>query len=268
MRMSTERRRYRASRWVLVTALSALAPAAAAEVPRFDHRIEAHAGRSCTDCHRLAATDWRRASPAPGGGHAPCIDCHADAWRASSTWVPLCVTCHRLDGRGRPRSARFWAPRQRGPSDFWLAAFDHGAHRARAAAGEADAGCRACHAGPDRADGFARPGHGACASCHGQPDGPAPTMARCTDCHRPRGDALIPPAASGVEHAYRMTAGFDHRRHAPHGARCADCHAVDPPAGAVVPLPHKPACSGCHDGSTAFAVTGTRCRSCHVVSER
>lgn len=231
-----------------------LASPSGAEVPVFRHA--AHGDRACTDCHRLARGDARRLAPAPGGGHHPCTDCHAEQWRAASTWTPFCVTCHRLDDRGRPRSARFWAARPRGKGDFVLAGFDHAGH-ARAT------GCGECHRGPSRADGFARPGHVECAKCHGGDAQPA--MSACAGCHVPGAGGA--PAASTVADPYRVDRGFDHRRHARHGAACGDCHPVEVAVGAAVPRPPKVRCARCHDGGAAFAVTGHACGRCHVARE-
>jgi hypothetical protein len=53
--------------------------------------------------------------------------------------------------------------------------------------------------------------------------------------------------------------------HATHTAPCATCH-VDMSAPSIADLatPAKATCAGCHEGRTAFKLTGTTCTRCHV----
>jgi c(7)-type cytochrome triheme protein len=90
--------------------------------------------------------------------------------------------------------------------------------------------------------------------------GVAPTLATCGGCH------TLGLAAARVHDRelapWSVRRAFDHGAHT--GSACASCHvdvaAADP---AAMPTPAKATCAPCHDGKTAFKLTGTSCKRCH-----
>ena len=96
--------------------------------------------------------------------------------------------------------------------------------------------------------------------CHAQGGGPAPALDACDGCHRlGRATARIAKRAADP---WSVRKSFDHRAHP--GA-CKSCH-VDLQGADVIalPVPPKPTCASCHDGTVAFKLTGTSCTRCHL----
>ena len=64
-----------------------------------------------------------------------------------------------------------------------------------------------------------------------------------------------------------MRRASDHAFHARTGGQplaCATCHGDLRGADATaLPTPGKATCAPCHDGTTAFKLTGTHCARCH-----
>jgi hypothetical protein len=90
--------------------------------------------------------------------------------------------------------------------------------------------------------------------------GPAPRLGQCDGCHRAgRADARERERAADP---WSVRKAFEHGAHP--GA-CTTCHS-DLRGGDVVTLavPAKQACESCHEGTTAFKLTGTTCTRCHV----
>lgn len=243
--------------------------------PPFDHR--SHLGlmtkdtaltaeavaNQCTKCHAISSSG----SPiAPGQGHAPCGDsgCHADEFGAQG--ATICAGCHI--------GAEPWRPLHRdrsytGPSQFGVA-FSHANHAPRG-----DRACATCHpfgdrvasagTGAGRAD-----GHLGCGgtSCHPATGWGAPlaSLAECDRCHVVATAALRPKPVS----AWSVRSQFRHETHAASFAvavACTSCH-MDVEAAATtldIAPPRKATCLGCHDGKTAFKVTGHSCSRCHGV---
>jgi hypothetical protein len=58
---------------------------------------------------------------------------------------------------------------------------------------------------------------------------------------------------------------FDHRAHP---GECTGCHSNLHGSDVVkLATPPKQACESCHEGKTAFKLTGTTCTRCHVGSK-
>ncbi len=210
----------------------------------------------CATCHRLAK-DGALAEPR----HAPCSDsgCHRDEFAKESP--AICGSCHTGWEPWRPLHVD---PRAVGTTEFG-ARFDHRAH------GDTVAACERCHRA-GTASGGALPvlaGHAACAGsrCHDRGGAAKPPRSRCADCHqrgleRARADARI-------RAPWSVRARFDHRPHrtGADGADvpCTRCHtrAAQATDVATMPTPAKPTCAPCHNGTTAFKLTGHSCSRCH-----
>jgi c(7)-type cytochrome triheme protein len=225
------------------------APATAWSVFRSDARF-VHAGshqaamtRPCATCHPLSP-----AGEPLVAGHAACAECHLPEFSAREPRI--CGACHNGSEPWRhlPPDRPYPAATEFG------ATLDHARHVGA---------CTACHA-LTTSDAQLRPprGHAACtgAGCHAVATGPAPTLAACEGCH-----ALGRAAARAHD---RELAPWSVRRtfaHASHAASACDvCHTDVSGAGVeAMPTPGKPTCAPCHDGKTAFKLTGTGCKRCH-----
>ena len=221
---------------------------------RFSH--DAHAARlaidACATCHVLD----RRGQPAPAG-HAACAACHADDFAARAPTT--CGACHVATEPWRPlRADRLPPP----ASDFGVE-LPHVAH--------ATIACTTCHQLTTTTRELRPPrGHAACAGagCHRVGAGPAPRLDACSACHqrgleRRRED-------DGAARPWSVRARFRHDRHAtdPRTATplpCVTCHAGVAAAAALAAIrpPGKPECAPCHDGKTAFKLSGHGCARCH-----
>ncbi len=213
---------------------------------------------ACATCHPVG----------PGGallgrpGHDACFGaCHT----LSPPQEDVCSACHDPADLAARRTTVGFPPYKLDP-DFGLT-LSHAAH------GLAGAACTSCH----RVPGTAAPPkpskpHTRCASCHAGKVAAVP-MTSCVSCH---------PAAFGANALPRLQRGpfhvgpaFDHRRHAARtraattggGAlACATCHGgIASATGLELPSPATATCAvaGCHDGTAAFATTGS-CRRCHT----
>ncbi len=100
---------------------------------------------------------------------------------------------------------------------------------------------------------------------------PAPQLGACESCHQlGLADKRI---AIRTTLSWSVRAKFDH---APHrvgrdgsAIACTSCH--DDLHGDVLAqlaAPKKASCQPCHDGGTAFKLTGTTCTRCHVGAPR
>jgi c(7)-type cytochrome triheme protein len=214
-----------------------------APVRGFEH--SAHLARGmkedCAACHVLDADG--RPRPVP---HPACTSCHAADFRTSQPTT--CGACHVGNEPWRPLRAD--APR-RLRTEFG-AIFSHAGHTV----GE----CKTCHTGipggPERRIGV---GHAACAACHQQT---APALAACTGCHQL---GLLPQRDTRrVNDPWSAAMQFRHDSN--HAIACARCHPTAAAARTVdvIETPKKPACEGCHEGKTAFKMTGHDCAGCHA----
>ncbi|HUJ63847.1 MAG TPA: cytochrome c3 family protein [Kofleriaceae bacterium] len=198
--------------------------------------------RPCTACHALAGTETAVA------GHAACVGgaCHTKDFGEREP--KICGACHNATEPWRPLVADRALPAR---TEFG-ATLDHRSHRGA---------CTSCHVLRTEATQLRTPrGHVACTSagCHAAAAGPAPRIGECAGCHQlGRADARESARAKDPWSVRRL---FDH---AAHPGACTTCH-VDMTAADVVALasPPKPTCAPCHDGKTAFKLTGT-CTRCH-----
>lgn len=224
----------------------------------FSHAAHRARGLSlpCATCHRMTA-DGTLAQPR----HAPCSDsgCHRDQFAMESP--SICGTCHTGWEPWRPLHVDRHAA---GTSEFG-ARFDHRAH------GDTTTSCERCHrAGPDTAGALpVLAGHAACSgpACHDRTGAAKPPLSRCDDCHQL---GLERQRAAARDRApWSVRERFDHRAHRtdPTGAAvaCTRCHtrAAQSTDVATMPTPAKPTCAPCHDGKTAFKLTGHACSRCH-----
>ena len=216
-------------------------PALAVErlpVEQFRHAL--HAKAPCASCHKVAGNE------VTSTGHAACVACHGDEF--GSRKPRICLACHSSIEPWRHLIVDRLPP----PASEFGADLEHGVH---------DRPCASCHS-LDTATHQLRPprGHGACSGCHLASTGPAPHLDDCTGCHtaglQSARDVIRRGAAWSVRQRFR---------HATHGAACAACH-VDMSAKSIANLatPAKEACAHCHEGRTAFKLTGTTCTRCHV----
>lgn len=225
------------------------------EIQRFDvrysHTAPHHAAiqAPCTACHPLGTTGEVLVS-----GHGPCTSCHADEFGKRDP--KICFACHNAIEPWRPLVADRLPPER---TEFG-ARLDHGTHRGA---------CTGCHTLATSAVQLRPPrGHRACttAGCHAVEGGPAPRLVACESCHQ--------LGLSNERIARRMAAAWSVRSqfdHTPHvrgadGATiaCTTCH--EDLAGAsltALASPRKQTCVPCHDGRTAFSLTGTGCTRCH-----
>jgi predicted CXXCH cytochrome family protein len=218
---------------------------------RFSHVRPEHmsASLSCAGCHPID-----RSGEVLVASHAACIACHADDF--SKRTPTTCGACHTATEPWRPLVADR-LPRE---STEFGATLDHAKH---------PGACATCHTLRTVSSQLRPPrGHRACttAGCHATSGGPAPQIGACESCH-----ALglsTRRVAMRTQPAWSVRTTFDHAPHlrAKDGSAvaCTACH--DDLSGASVlalPGPAKKTCVPCHDGVTAFKLTGTTCTRCH-----
>jgi c(7)-type cytochrome triheme protein len=216
---------------------------------RYAHATHRAVQLPCSACHPL-----RPSGEVATAGHAPCATCHADDFGRRQPRI--CGACHNgtepwralIADRGPPETTEFGA------------ALDHAKH---------PGDCTRCHALTTAAAQLRPPrGHRACTgkACHAVTGGPAPALSACERCHR-EGLARDRQAAR-LAAPWSVRRAFDHAAHARTGddqpLACATCHGdLRGPDPAALPTPAKATCAPCHDGTTAFKLTGTRCTRCH-----
>jgi c(7)-type cytochrome triheme protein len=216
---------------------------------RYSHATHAAVTLACAACHPLG----KSGEPAVVG-HAPCVTCHADDFGRREPRI--CGACHNgtepwralVADRGPPERTEFGAT------------LDHMRH---------PGDCARCHALTTPAAQLRPPhGHRACSGsgCHAVTGGPAPALGACERCHRP-GLARDRQAAR-LAAPWSVRRSFDHAAHARTGdgrpIACGTCHGDLRGADiAGLATPQKPTCAPCHDGTTAFKLTGTTCTRCH-----
>jgi Cytochrome c7 and related cytochrome c len=238
-------------------------PAAFYPVPRptkrFDHRKHqaplAAAGTAvteCQGCHRIAAGTGAAAAVA-GADHAACASCHAEDFGAAQPTT--CGACHSSTEPWRHLRADRLPPDD---TEFG-ARMDHGKHPQP---------CQRCHV-LDTATRQLRPprDHSACtgAGCHQLAGGALPRLSECAECHRQ--DLVADRTRQRARAPWSVRHRFDHARHrlAKDGspAACTSCHTQLLGSLSSMAVPTKSACEPCHDGTTAFSVTGVSCNRCH-----
>jgi len=216
---------------------------------RYSHATHSAVQLPCATCHPLG-----KSGEVSVVGHRPCAACHADDFGRRQPRI--CGACHNgtepwralVADRGPPEGTEFGAT------------LDHARH---------PGACERCHALTTAATQLRPPrGHRSCTGtgCHTQTGGPAPSLGDCERCHRP-GLARARQAAR-LAAPWSVRRSFDHAMHARTGdgrpVGCDACH-VDLRGADVTGLatPAKASCAPCHDGTTAFKLTGTTCTRCH-----
>ncbi|MDB4946608.1 MAG: Cytochrome c family protein [Labilithrix sp.] len=244
---------------------------------RFDHKLHAAQGASCTTCHPGAVTSTSVADHLTPKG-TTCDGCHGTKHddpnhvAAGPEANGACVTCHLgyHEGDGN-KVARFEIPRAN-------MRFDHRTHAAR------NIGCAQCHGDVQEIDLATRdqlPRMRGCIGCHQHPDAAArgDAKAACETCHLPagpqEGGRIRTMFPSGTLEPPRWLHNAQHtpdflQRHklvaASDSQFCASCHKEE-------------YCTACHDGRVRprsihpsdylnmHAVEGRlatqKCTSCH-----
>jgi hypothetical protein len=212
---------------------------------RFSHAQHRQNGidmAACGGCH-APGEDGQKVH-AGRDEHRPCQGCHAAEFRRAG--AKLCLGCHQ---HGEPFTPNPLRPPARDGNEWRLIETPHPPHIAARLA------CGVCH--PDEAglSDAPRADHALCGRCH-KTGAPTP-LSRCAGCHVP----VATPRVSRPLRAWSTRAAFrhddTHRKD-----NCATCHL----AGGAADLtpPRMAACAErCHDGATAFKVTGFGCARCH-----
>jgi hypothetical protein len=202
---------------------------------------------SCATCHAL---DGRGEAPAPP--HRACADagCHQHDFEIQAP--KICGACH---GAIEP-----W--RKLRPDALPKRETEFGATMPHARHATLDRACDACHS-LDNGRRERRPprGHASCtgAGCHAESDGPTPRLSACATCHRP---GLVSERVQlRLSAKWSVRGRFDHDAHAT--TDCVTCHDQVSSTDALPEPPAKARCGTCHDGTTAFKMTGHGCAKCH-----
>ncbi|HVK84555.1 MAG TPA: cytochrome c3 family protein [Kofleriaceae bacterium] len=222
--------------------------------PRFTHLRTEHAQGACASCHPLTP-----AGEVLVAGHAPCAACHADDFGKRDPLI--CRACHNTTDPWR----KLVADRLPREDTEFGASLPHAAH-----AGD----CKRCHSLRTQTAQLRPPrGHRAClgSGCHAPTGGPAPQLTACEGCHTLELASRRMLARLGAPWSTRAT--FDHATHAVgkdgRELACKSCHEdLSAPDLLRLAAPKKAACATCHDGTTAFKLTGTTCTRCHPGAKR
>lgn len=200
----------------------------------------------CSTCHTVS-----KGNEVSTVGHAPCATCHADDFMRRDP--KYCGACHNSIEPWRKLIA------DRPPTDRT----EFGATLSHTSAAHQKP-CDTCHT-LATSDSQLRPprGHKACtgSGCHTATGGPVPSLTQCESCHRQ--GMLSDRTQMRLAAAWSVRKQF---RHATHGATtCISCHTdLSAPTVDALTTPAKPTCAGCHNGGTAFKLTGTGCVRCHT----
>jgi len=201
---------------------------------------------ACATCHAL---DARGEAPAPP--HRACADtaCHQRDFEIQAP--EICGACHGAIEPWRKLRADALPKVE---TEFG-AAMPHARHA------DLDRACDACHS-LDNGRRQRRPprGHASCtgAGCHAESAGPAPRLTACATCHRP--GLVSDQVQERLSAEWSVRARFDHDSHT---TDCVVCHDQVARTDALPAPPTKARCGACHDGSTAFKMTGHGCARCH-----
>ena len=205
-------------------------------------------GLPCAGCHPLGKTGEALVS-----GHAPCVACHATDFGLRK--ATICGACHIGTEPWRPLVADNLPAEV---TEFGVT-LDHRKHTGA---------CTSCHSLSTTATELRPPrGHRACSTsgCHATTGGPAPQLSDCASCHQ-RGLAEQ-RERTRLAATWSVRAKFVHAPHAQaKGAEvaCIACHTdLTSPTVLSLAVPAKTTCAPCHDGQTAFKLTGTTCTRCH-----
>jgi c(7)-type cytochrome triheme protein len=217
---------------------------------RFSHATHKDTGLPCTGCHPISA-----GNEVVTANHTPCVTCHAEDFTKREP--QYCTACHNSAEPWRKLIADR-APAQR--TEFG-ATLDHtkDAHKRD---------CKTCHSLTTAGSQLRPPrGHKACTggACHAANSGPVPRLSSCEGCHQL--SLAKTRTMQRVAAAWSVRATFSHASHtrAKDGTdlACTSCHVDLGSTVAAMATPPKSACVPCHDGATAFKLTGTGCTRCH-----
>jgi c(7)-type cytochrome triheme protein len=210
------------------------------KLERFSHAHHAVAQLPCASCHVVKGTE------VVSVGHAACAKCHADEF---GTLKPhICLACHQSIEPWRHLIVDRLPP----PATEFGATLRHDHH---------DKPCADCHKLDTAGHELRTPrGHASCNGCHLASGGPAPQLGECEGCHSAGLQSMRDIVRAGA--AWSVRKKFHHARHT--ASACTDCH-TDLHAASVAELatPAKATCARCHEGRTAFKLTGTTCTRCH-----
>ena len=201
----------------------------------------------CTDCHRV-----EKSGEVALADHAQCAGCHADDF--GSRKPEKCGACHDATEPWR----KLLPDRPSLASSEFGASLNHGKH---------GGDCVTCHRLTTPTQQLRPPrGHGACVgkACH---NGSAtPAIADCDGCHAIGLDADRETQRAQSQWSVRKR--FVHATHE-RGTTCTSCHLdMSGPDLMSIATPPKPTCAPCHDGTTAFKLTGTGCGRCHPLQPK
>lgn len=216
---------------------------------RFSHATHKDSGLSCAACHPTS-----NGTEVVTAGHGACVTCHADDFTKRD---PLyCSACHNSTEPWR----KLTADRAPAPRTEFGATLDHSRPAHQRA-------CTSCHSLTTQTAQLRPPrGHRACTggACHGA-TGPEPRLGACEGCHQL--SLATTRTAQRVAAPWSVRATFTHATHTrgKEGGElaCASCHVDVGASVAAMATPPKSTCGPCHDGTTAFKLTGTGCARCH-----
>ncbi len=201
---------------------------------------------ACATCH---AIDARGEAPPPP--HQACADaaCHQRDFEIQAP--ETCGACHvSIEPWRKLRTDAL----PRVETEFG-ATMPHARHADLATT------CEGCHA-LDTGRRQKRPprGHVACTGdgCHADGSGPSPQLTACATCHRP--GLVSDQVRERLSADWSVRARF---QHSGHDVACTTCHDQVTRTDALPAPPTKARCGTCHDGTTAFKMTGHGCARCH-----
>jgi len=234
--------------------------------PRFLHTKHVRDGLQtpCRCCHGLDADG----APTPASpDHQPCSSSGCHAAEFSSLAPTICLSCHSGAEPWRPLHTERRPP----PETEFGAAFSHRQHLG----GDSpllSVSCASCHRVTSASRDMRLPrDHSSCtgSSCHGDRPTPKPSLTDCEGCHRPGLTAAR--LEEGATRAWSVRKQF---RHPPHlvahspgtqPTACTTCHESVATSAKLEEIgpPAKAICASCHNGGTAFKITGHGCVRCH-----
>ena len=242
----------------------------ATKLVRFSHK--AHQRRrnlgTCSTCHQLTGNGTPLGA---ARNHAPCADsgCHRNEFK--SLRPKICGTCHVARQPWRKLHRDRGAPAE---TEFG-ARFSHKAHLAGAKP-RLKATCTRCHqlASGKRELRLSRD-HAACigSGCHARvasvKGSAKPPLSACTVCHKL--ELVRKQQLKRHTARWSVRSKFRHKNHRSEpGATskslpCQQCHTTVRNSVVLrdVGTPAKKTCMRCHDGGSAFKLTGHKCGRCH-----
>ena len=223
---------------------------------QFRHDNQNHARLPCLLCHRRESNDPRPAMPG-AANHTPCVGCHAEEFKNSSSKV--CTICHTDVQAGTLKPF----PKM---SSFGVR-FDHSKHV------QGRASCGTCHRPSQGGVALSIPtgfnAHSTCYTCHStRAESEGRDISSCGTCHQ------VGAGQSGSQRTTAFRVGFRHDKHTQaNGLNCLACHRVaggPSQMSAPTPLNHHASprafsCMSCHNGKRAFGGDDfSVCKRCHT----